>query len=258
MQAHSNNAYIREHTVSPELKDILDAHRKDIKKFIKHCDEYSCKKMNSRELRKLPGSLEKHTKAWQLPFLPGYFLKHGITRIEGAEKIRAAARSYGLNRITAPEKFLYHIPGRSYELNNLNYFIIAPKLHAHKKHHPFTEQDVKQLCTLIKVTGYCDVHSRNIMRLENNQMAFIDTDDWAFGHEPYKGLLRLISHFGHFNLHRDFTESALKYILSQLYTCRPTDIYAYRDFYYELKEALKKKRNLLHQFEKKFPKPIAE
>lgn len=191
---------------------------------------------------------------WELPWLPHYLIKRDICRIEGMEKIRSCIETYSLDLITVPQKYIYHIPGRPQELNDSNYYIVEPKL-AFKKNLPFTVLEVQQLQTIITHTGYSDLKKSNILRLENNQIAIIDTESSAFGEEPCIGLMRLITYSGGFDLYEDFTDEAFEYIILELRNCMPTEKTAYREGYKKLRESLTRRPEFFALFKKHFPRP---
>lgn len=231
---------IKKYSLDPTLAKKLDAQSKELIKLIKPCSGKEC--------------TIKHP-VWELPWLPGYLMKHDICRIEGMEKIRTCIDAFKLECITVPRKYLYHIPGMPEDLNDANYYVIVPKLTAKKTTSPITLSEIQQLHTIIKHTGYCDIQKSNILRLENNQLAIIDTESSAFCNEPYVGLMRFISYYGEFNIHEDFTNEAFEYIISELYTCMPLDKTTYREFYGKLRESLKRRPEFYARMRKILPKP---
>ncbi len=238
--SESEAKFIAKYGVDPSLAARLEAHRNQVIKLIESCNEDDC---------------EQRHAVWELPFLPGYLMKRGVTRIEGMERIRLCIEKHNLDRIIVPQKYFYHIPGRPKKLKSTNYFIIVPKLIEKKAHQPLNLQEVRQLCTLVEQTGYSDIQKPNILRLENDQLAMIDTDIWAFNDAPYVGIMRFIAEYGEYDIRKDFTNEALKYILSQLKKHMPTDKDTYRKFYEKLKTPLKKRPDLFEIFSSLFPKP---
>ena len=194
---------LRSKLVEPEIAAILDTHSNEIKHVLKVCNEHTCKKI-------------RHA-VWEFPWLPGYIIKYSIDRIVGAELIRTCIDTYNLDLLTVPDKFLYHVPGRAKELTNLNYLVVEKKLEVDFIQSPFSLEQTKQMCTLIKVTGYIDAHKNNVLRLKNKKLAFIDTEKELFSvHKNYVGLYHLIIGYGRYNIETDFTTDALKHILKEI------------------------------------------
>ncbi len=233
--------FIAKYSLNKTHTAQLDGHKDEILALVKNCTKEGCK--------------QKHP-VWELPFLPGYLMKRSYERIEGREKIMAVIKEYNIDRIIVPEKWLYHIPGRPEILSIMNYFVIVPKLIPKKTHQPLTLLEVQQLCTIIEETGYCDMQKPNIIRLENGLIAMIDTDPWAFGYEPYLGIMRFLTYYGEFDIKNDFTPDAIGFILKELEKYQPrVDKDAYKEFYQKLDESLKRHRELFKQFQSRFRQP---
>lgn len=234
-------AFIQKHALDKKLTAILDENKEHLASLIAPCNEKKC--------------TIRHA-VWNLPYLPGYLLKWGTSRIRGVEIMRSCIEEHKLTHITVPDKYFYHIPGRPLDLTSRNYVIVVPKLIEKKKHTPFTLDEIKQLCTLVKVTGYCDIQKPNIFRLENNKLAMIDTDAWAFNKKPYIGIMRFIHSYGEYTVSKDFTPEAVEYILYQLKELTPTnDKKIYKEFYDDIKKALKKRPASLKLFNELFSEP---
>jgi hypothetical protein len=200
---------------------------------------------------------------WSLPSLPGYYIKALIERIIGAEKVRDYIARNNLDKIVVPKKFLYHIPGKSTELRDENYLVIAESMEPLYPRDTLvlTLEEVQQICTVAKETGIPDIARENIVRRKvDNKLAFIDTEgdfdvspasiycstiiNFIFGSTPFVPTINL-------------TEDASRYIYQQLFECRPQDPSAYKSFYDALLQKVSKRKHssYLTFFKETFPEP---
>ena len=109
------------------------------------------------------------------PFVkyPQYFLKdEQIGRIINAERMRCCIAAYGLTCFDVPQKYIYKNDYKIRVLaNTVNPAFIDE----------ITLKEAQQLIKLIEITGYHDLHTRNIMRDRHTEkLVIIDTENNAF------------------------------------------------------------------------------
>ncbi len=196
-----NSAFLKRYSVSRELRTVLDQHIDEI-------------------LEKINNHKKDHTymtgAVWPFSWLPGYLVKYNPWRMKGRKKVRECIEKYHLDHLRVPAKLIYHVKGRPVRLGEGNYFLLAEKLERASKNIPFSLEEMRQLCILIRCTGYRDCHRDNFLRLENNQIAIIDTEDRDISNNGLTGFLRFISDFGRYDLNREFSREALKHLLTEL------------------------------------------
>ena len=151
---------------------------------------------------------------WQFDWLPGYYIKYGLDRIRGVERIRQCIETHNLDLLTTPDKRVYHIKGRPTELSDLNYAIIIQAVEETKAPQPLSLEHVKQLCTLIKKADYIDMTSTNYIKMPNGKLCLIDTEGIFNASKRIKGFLRMIG-TGH-DLNTNYTEEALKHLFFEI------------------------------------------
>ncbi len=188
--------YLSTYAVDPEIKAILDEHRKIIDKKVK--------KIHGKKLSHALG-------VWQFDWLPGYYIKYGAERIKGMHRIKKCIKNYNLDLVSVPDKRLYHIPGRPEEFNDRNYVIVVKAVE--KEPQPLTVEQVKQLCTIIKKTGYMDMTDTNYRRAPDGKLYIIDTEGFNKS-RIIKGFLRMIG--TKHDLNTDYTPEALKYLFAEI------------------------------------------
>lgn len=153
--------FVNRHTVPSELKKILDQHTSDLTRIIRKCNNaYHCKVSYGVK---------------EFDWLPGYLVKYNMSRIMGAEKLRACIEKHNLNLIKIPEKYLYHIPGTPDDLLNANYLVIVKKV-TPVAPYPFNAEQVRQLSKLIRKLGFWEIYSKNLFQTENGTITIIDTE----------------------------------------------------------------------------------
>lgn len=106
-----------------------------------------------------------------------------LQRIAVNEKIKECIKKNNLRHIVTPQKYLYHIPGRPHDLNDMNYIVISEKLelfckncNRHQFGHHATPVQRAEILTVIRYVGYGDSHLDNICFLKNGKIAIIDTE----------------------------------------------------------------------------------
>ncbi len=139
--------FIEKHSVEPALQEILDDHADEI---------YKC-------LKKIHHGSKNHG-VWKFKWLPGHYVKYGLARIRGMEKMKKCIKEHDLDLLTVPDKKIYHIKGRPQELSNDNYAVIIKGVDRTPDPEPLTLEQVKQLCTIIHETKYISMTSSNFIR----------------------------------------------------------------------------------------------
>ncbi len=194
----SASYYIDTYAVDPSIEVLLDAHAHTL----------------ARKIDKLHGKRLRHALGvWQFDWLPGYYVKYGVERIKGVDRLKRCIDNYNLTLLAVPDKRLYHIPGRSKALTNDNYVIVVPAIEKHPVHQPLSVEEVTQLCTLIKKTGYMDMTDTNYRRAPDGKIYLTDTE--GFNKDRIiKGFLRMVG--TEHDLNNDYTIPALKYLFSEI------------------------------------------
>ncbi len=185
------------YAVDREIKSILDMHSDEI--FAK--------------IKKVHTTTQWHG-VWQFEWLPGYYIKYGLDRIKGVERIRHCIEAYKLDLLTTPDKRLYHIKGQPTELSSLNYAVIIKEVEATDTPQPLTLEHVKQLCTIIHKADYIDMTSTNYIKMANGKLCLIDTEGIFNASKRIKGFLRMIGTLH--NLNTNYTQEALKHIFFEI------------------------------------------
>ncbi len=187
-------------------------------------------------------------------------MKGGIGRIKGMERIKECIEKNNLTCLSVPQKYLYHVKGRGRELTSSNYFVVAEKQFGKKPRKLFFEE-VRQICIVLRETGYYDFASANTIRLKNNKLVIIDTENHLDfdSSRNYLGFCRILHRFSKFNIDTAFSKESLIYIFTQLLKCIPKDKEAYSKVYNDVYRYLQKKQNVAWDyktyFEETFPKP---
>ncbi len=241
-------ALIKKYAAPQHIIDILEQHTDFFLKIIHECTMGDCKKDY--------GNL-----VWQFDTLPGYYVKYGVNRIKGLEKIRECIETFNLNRLTVSKKYLYHIPGKDIEFTDENYWVVAEEQKPAPIPLVINLEEAKQMFTLIDETGFYDFQPHNIIRNTDNKLAIIDTEPrfnskWG----TCFGLRRIITS-QHYDLNTHFTEDALKFIMHKLIECYPPSSWNYSDKYYEILNYLELQPtpfawDYIAFFKKLFPHPI--
>lgn len=186
--------FIRKHSLSdPEIKKFLD----DAFAYFK-TPEIALRWAGCKFLRDTGKIIAIH------PRIPDYLIKainyehesffdkiirtfhrnRNICRIYINEKIQECIKKYNLKYITTPQKYLYHIPGLPDDLSDANYMVLAqrmdilcPQCNRHHFTYHATDEQKKEVVTVIKEIGYGDSHLENICFLKDGSgIAFIDTE----------------------------------------------------------------------------------
>jgi hypothetical protein len=195
---HSRDHYIESYSVDPEIAAILDLHSEEI----------------SKKLQKIYASRWQKHGVWQFDWLPGYYVKYGLSRIDGMERMKKCIKDYNLDLLTVPDKKIYHLKGRPHELSDLNYAVIIKAVDASPNHKPLTLKQVKQLCTIIHKTDYISMTSTNYIRTTDGKLSLIDTEATYDRKKLLKGFLRMVG--TDHNLNRDYEKESLKHVFSEI------------------------------------------
>lgn len=185
------------YAVDPEIRAILDAHSKEI----------------FRKIKKIYSTIQWHG-VWQFDWLPGYYIKYGLDRIKGVERIRRCIREHNLDLLTTPDKRVYNIKGRPSTYSDLNYAVVIKAVEETDNPQPLRLEQVKQLCTIIHKADYVDMTSTNYIQMADGRISLIDTEGIFNASKRIKGFLRMIG-TGH-NPNKHYTEEALKHIFWEI------------------------------------------
>lgn len=178
--------------VTPSIKALLNNHKQEIKNVF---SANTCKE----------GCIKK-SKVYEFPWLPGYLIKKGESRLLGADIIRSVIKQNNLDLLKVPNKKVY-LPTQSTE----NSLVIVPKFIPTLNPKPLSLRQVQQIWTLISKSGYVDLHNSNYLRLPNNTIMIIDTELTFFSSDINRGLSRFIlSH-----KFAQFEEDAFKFIVQE-------------------------------------------
>jgi hypothetical protein len=200
VSSHDRDHYIERYLVEPEIAALLDLHSDDV----------------SKKIEKIYESRTQKHGVWQFDWLPGYYVKYGLARIDGMERMKKCIKDHNLDHLTVPNKKIYHIKGRPHELSDLNYAAVIKEVNAAPKHKPLTLDEVKQLCTIIHETDYISVTSRNFIRTKDGKLSLIDTESTYSRKKLLKGFLRMIG--GYYDLNKDYEQEALKHVFGEIRT----------------------------------------
>ena len=137
------------------------------------------------------------------PSIPGYVIKlpkdgisrNNIDRIWTAQRLREVIARCNLSHLVIPRKYLYHIPGRSFELSSRNYLVFAEKLDILEREQNAlalkraSEAMVQEVHTFVKEANYKDVRGNICLCADKKKIAIIDTEnDESWGAPVKEGL----------------------------------------------------------------------
>jgi len=115
------------------------------------------------------------SKVLKYSFLPEYYIKSGINRILGADRINQCIERCNLAYCAVARKYLYHVPGKPQNFDNKNYFVLAKTVHEDEDT-AFTLPMVRDILTVFKETGFNDIFDNNNIIKSYNTAFFVDTD----------------------------------------------------------------------------------
>ncbi len=119
-------------------------------------------------------SLDQHAKevatgpkVMQFNWLPGWYIKAGTERIEGAKKLSRAITDLGYCNFMVPQKYRYQ------GLDKQKYTIAKAVPISNKT---LTLLELKQLIKISQRSGFIDAHGGNVKKTANGKVALIDTE----------------------------------------------------------------------------------
>ncbi len=189
-----------DYMVDQELEEILDDYVDEI----------------YEKLKKIHHGSRNHG-VWKFEWLPGYYIKYGLARIKGMEKMKKCLEQHNLNLLTVPDKKIYHLKDKPEDLSDLNYTVIIKAVDRSPNPAPLTLKQVKQLCTIIHETKYISMTSTNFIRGTDDLLHLIDTEATFSSEEILRGFLRMITTRP--NLNKQYTKEALKHIFHEIKAC---------------------------------------
>ncbi len=244
-----DEAFIRKYSVPPSIGAILDGH------VLEYTPKYYIWYQNV-----VGGHVHDEHLVWSFDELPGYLLKYPLSRIRGLEIMQECIEKHHLDRLVVPKKYIYHVRGAKRELTDENYFVLAEKLEG-KQPFQFDDEEVRQICILLRETGYRDFLAQNVLRLTNNKIAFIDTEISDFSqNKKYRSFAKIFIYLSDFSPDTSFSKAGLKHILLQLLACAPQEQSSYKHLYDTIYKFLKSHKDTMAWdyvsfFKETFPKP---
>ncbi len=139
--------YLERYAVDPEVIALLDAHSE----------------LLAAKLAEVEDGSKKHG-VWTFEWLPHYYVKYGLARIAGLEKMQEAINRCKLTSLYVADKRLYHVKGNPTALSNVNYAVVVKAAKAAQGLPPLTLEEVQQLCTLMHETGYISMSGTGAVR----------------------------------------------------------------------------------------------
>jgi len=200
LAASREDRYQELYLVEPEIAAILDQHVDELYAKVK--------KIHPKTVR------INRLGVWKFDWLPGYYVKYGLDRIAGMEKVKKCIEEFNLNLLTVPDKKIYHLKGRPFDMSNLNYVVIIPEVKRAQNRPPHHKEYVRQLCTLMYESGYIDLTNANYITMDDGRVCIIDTESYFDRSQFLKGLLRMLGHNTNWNTF--YTEDGLKYLLGEI------------------------------------------
>ena len=177
--------HMETYAVDPKVAASLDTHSQTL----------------FRKLRSIDRHGGQHG-VWQFDWLPGYYVKYGLSRIWGMELMQQVIDDHNLDLLTLPDKRIYHLKGRPYQVNNTDYCVVVKKVKTAHHSRRMSLEQIKQISTLIHHTKYISMHRANYIHVKDGKISLIDTESNYDAKIEVKGYLRLLG-YGH-NLNRDF------------------------------------------------------
>lgn len=114
----------------------------------------------------------------EFPWLPGYMIKLSAeNRIAGAQKLQSCIQEKGLDLLLLPKQTRFEIPERYHDMTKLRSLCIAEKIEGYiGRERSINLRQAKQLVTLILETGLADPKCANLVHLDDEKIAIIDTE----------------------------------------------------------------------------------
>ena len=155
----------QKHAILAPVQTILDSHKQELIEQKKKWDALG------------QDSLVNSIGVKQFPWLPDYYVKHGMGRIEGANILKQTIIDNNLNLLDVPDKGAYQDLVIAQKIKGT----LAPKL---------TLLQTQQLYVLMDLTHYWDAHGQNLVAA-NNKIYIIDTGG-NFWEKPTVSMDRLL------------------------------------------------------------------
>lgn len=153
------------------VKTILDNHAQQLQIILRTANDQPHLRMG------------RHV--YEVPWLPGYLIKHGVNRFYNAKKLKAIIQQEKLDLIDVAIKDLYHVPGRPEKISDKNYLVIVKKvvpdnpMPGQSDQRPILNlEQVKQLCRVALKARHYDLHTANYI-VSQGKLVIIDTDENA-------------------------------------------------------------------------------
>lgn len=149
------------------MESILESH---VDKIIKLLDE-----MNERPNARMGYNVSRPK------WLPGYCIKHGISRIANAERLRKIIKEYNLDLLLVADEQIYQLPSTRTEPPSDKNCIVLSKIEHGScgKGTGISHEHVRQLLIIVIKANYYDMHCANYMLRSDNKLVLLDTDDLA-------------------------------------------------------------------------------
>lgn len=77
-----------------------------------------------------------------------YYIEYGIERAINSRKLQKLIVEMGLQYVSTPQRYLYHVPGRPMVMSSENYLVITEKIKVAQGNEPIDLEQTKELCRL--------------------------------------------------------------------------------------------------------------
>lgn len=156
-----------------DLKVVLDQHKTELQMFAQEkAKQY--RNLYITHPQELLHGLTDGQGVIRFDWLPNYYIKYHVNRIEGAHILKESFKNNNLDALAVPNKYLYPLYGDTYSITDANYLVIAEKIKKNRNK-VLNYEHVKQLIALHKITGFDDLHSDNLILADDNKCYIIDT-----------------------------------------------------------------------------------
>jgi len=149
------------------IKSLLDMHKSELRELLV--------KWQEPRMRGIFGARIAY-KDW----LRGYVIKHGITRVFNADKLRETIQRRKLHLIDVPHKYVYQVFGEEGDCTDQNSLVIAEEIVGRTgKGIGLDLEQTQQLWSAAMDASHYDMHCANYVVADNGKVYIIDTDDGA-------------------------------------------------------------------------------
>jgi len=169
---------------------------------------------NARERVRVNKILEEHMeeiiypckKTFTFEWLPGYHVKTGSSRIQGAQALRQCIKKHGLKLLTVPKKHLYPISKKHRDnISRDSYFKNDPFIVVAEQINQIPDgvmnlEHAKEIYFLLSHAKYgsnyfTDASNANLVFCSDGKIAFIDTEKGSFmATKPFYGVVELLKY----------------------------------------------------------------